>query len=109
MTHGEALAIVLPHVVRWNAETNDRLYRELISDGVTPEAEVATSEVGNRLAARLVQIGTACGFPSRLRDTGVDSGDLEVLAEVAAEQWTGSFNPRPFSTPEALEVFQCAY
>ena len=109
MTHGVALAIVLPHVVRWNGETHSELYRDLLSDGVNPEAAVAPSDVGNRLAARLVQIGEACGFPRRLRDTGVESGDLEVLAEVAAEQWTGSFNPRPFGAPEALEVYQCAY
>ena len=109
MTHGVALAIVLPHVVRWNAETHDDLYRALLDDGLSPEAGVATSDVGNRLAARLVQIGTACGLPSRLRDTGVDSGDLEKLAQLAAEQWTGSFNPRPLKAKEALEVYRCAY
>ena len=109
LTHGVALAIVLPHVVRWNAETSHELYRDLLSNGPRPEAQVARSDVGNQLAARLVQIGNACGFPSRLRDTGVDSVDLEGLAEVAADQWTGSFNPRPFSAPEALEVYQCAF
>ena len=109
MTHGVALALVLPHVVRWNAETSSKLYRELLSDDVSPEAEVAPSDVGDRLAARLVQIGDACGFPSRLRDAGVDAGDLDVLAKVAAEQWTGAFNPRPFSAPAALEVYRCAY
>ena len=109
MTHGVALAIVLPHVVRWNAETHGELYRDLLDDGASPETGVATSDIGNRLAARLVQIGNACGLPSRLRDTGVASGDLENLAEVAAAQWTGSFNPRPFKAEEALEVYQCAY
>ena len=109
MTHGVALAIVLPHVVRWNAETSSGLYRDLLSDDVSPQAEVATLDIGDRLAARLVQISEACGFPSRLRDTGVDVGDLRELAAVAAKQWTGAFNPRPFNAPEALEVYQCAY
>ena len=109
MTHGVALAIVLPQVVCWNAETHGDLYRDLLSDGVSSGATATPSDVGNQLAARLVQIGDACGFPRRLRDTGVESGNLEVLAGVAAEQWTGSFNPRPFGAPQALEIYQCAY
>ena len=110
MTHGVALAILLPHVVRWNAELSVELYRELVNDAMNKEAmEVPNANPGDQLAARLVKIGSACGFPSRLRDTGVAQGDLVGLANVAAKQWTGSFNPRPFSTSEALEVFECAY
>ena len=109
MTHGVALAIVLPSVVRWNSQTGDELYRDLVSDSLNPDAEDPDTNIGDQLAARLVSIGNACGFPSRLRDTGVDEGDLAALAGVAAEQWTGSFNPRPFSAPQALEVYECAY
>jgi hypothetical protein len=32
-----------------------------------------------------------------------------MLAEEAAEQWTGRFNPRPFDAAGALEIYQCAY
>ena len=109
MTHGVALAIVLPHVVRWNAVTSDEFYRQLVSDNMDPDAEVLDTDTGDQLATRLVKIGSACGFPSRLRDSGVVEDDLETLARAAAEQWTGSFNPRPFSAPEALEVYECAY
>ena len=111
ITHGVALAILLPHVVRWNAQASAGLYRGLFSDASDPDhdRQVEETDTGDQLAARLVQIGSACGFPSRLRDAGVVQSDLERLATVAAEQWTGSFNPRPFSTPDALEVFECAY
>ena len=109
MTHGVALAIVLPHVVRWNAETSDELYGALVGDGASSATVASPPGAGNRLAARLVIVGDLCGFPHRLRDAGVDEGDLEQLARMAAEQWTGSFNPRPFHAPEALEVYRCAY
>jgi alcohol dehydrogenase len=108
MTHGVALAILLPHIVRWNAATSGALYRDLAPDpgSGAPEAEAAG---GDQLSARLVEIGRVAGFPTRLRDEGVEESDLQTLAEAAAEQWTGTFNPRAFGRAEALEVYQCAY
>ena len=106
MTHGVALAIVLPHVVRWNAHAADDLYHDLVN-GMSPAA--TSGGAGNRLAERLIEIGRSGGFPTDLRTTGVPEQDLSTLAEAAATQWTGTFNPRPFGAREALEVYQCAY
>ena len=106
MTHGVALAILLPHVVRWNAHAADDLYRDLVN-GMPPAA--TSGGAGNRLAERLIEIGRSGGFPTDLRTTGVPEQDLSTLAEAAATQWTGTFNPRPFGAREALEVYQCAY
>lgn len=106
MTHGVALAILLPHVVRWNAHAADDLYRDLVN-GMPPAA--TSGGAGNRLAERLIEIGRSGGFPADLRTTGIPEQDLSTLAEAAAMQWTGTFNPRPFGAREALEVYQCAY
>ena len=106
MTHGVALAILLPHVVRWNAQATDDLYRELVNGAPQPSA---VPSAGEHLAERLVAIGRSGGFPADLRTTGVPERDLSALAEAAATQWTGTFNPRPFGAREALEVYQCAY
>ena len=105
MTHGVALAILLPHVVRWNARAAGDLYRELVDGGPAASGGGA----GDRLAERLAAIGRSGGFPADLRATGVPERDLSALAEAAATQWTGTFNPRPFGAREALEVYQCAY
>jgi alcohol dehydrogenase len=35
--------------------------------------------------------------------------DLPALAEDAAQQWTGRFNPRPFDATGALELYQTAF
>jgi len=106
MTHGVALAILLPHVVRWNAHAADDLYRDLVN-GIPLAA--ASGGIGDRLADRLIEIGRSGGFPADLRTTGVPEQDLSTLAAAAATQWTGTFNPRPFGAREALEVYQCAY
>ena len=106
MTHGVALAILLPHVVRWNAQAADDLYHDLLNGTPPPSAH---RNAGEHLAERLIAIGRSGGFPSDLRTTGVPERDLSALAEAAAAQWTGTFNPRPFGAREALEVYQCAY
>ena len=103
LTHGVALAILLPHVVRWNAQANGDMYGDLC------RASAGSNGAGNDLAARLVEMGRTGGFPPNLRTAGVTEADLVQLAEAAGQQWTGTFNPRPFGEREALEVYRCAY
>ena len=106
LTHGVALAILLPHVVRWNAEGDGELYADLA--GATRPAST-DGRPGDRLADRLVEIGRSGGFSPDLRTVGVAAADLPALAEAAARQWTGTFNPRSFGVREALAVYQRAY
>jgi alcohol dehydrogenase len=93
-THGVAIAALLPHVVRWNWIAAGALYCEL---------------AGADLADRLSEMAAAAGLPSRLRDLGIPQDALPSLAEEAAVQWTGRFNPRPFDSAGALEIYQSAY
>ena len=103
ITHGVALAILLPHVVRLNAAGSQGLYGDLVA------ATMSGDGSGDQLAECLVQIGRAGGFPSRLRDAGVRQLDLASLADEAGQQWTAAFNPVPFGASDALKVYQCAY
>ncbi len=105
-THGVAVALLLPSVVRWNASVVGAWYGELLSvsherhrDGVS----------GEQLAVRLEQLVKAGGFPANLRAAGVPEQDLQMLAAEAAVQRTGHFNPRPLDVAGALEVYECAY
>jgi len=119
-THGAAIALLLPTVVRWNSVVAGEKYAELLwsaaawrsfDQGADPDASGAHSKVnaGERLASRLEELATAGGLRSSLREAGVLSDDLSQLAGEAAEQWTGRFNPRPFDIRGALEVYQCAF
>jgi alcohol dehydrogenase len=85
--HGIALAVLLPHVVRWNACAD---YDEFHPD----------------LPGYLRAIASDAGLPSSLAELGVPKADLPRLSEEAAEQWTGRFNPRPIN---ALEIYECAW
>ena len=93
-THGVAIAVLLPHVVRWNWSAAGDLYREF---------------AGPDLPDLLAQMVTTAGLPARLRDLNVPAEALPTLAADAAAQWTGKFNPRPFDQTGASEIYKLAY
>src|SRR5687768_8532931 len=106
--HGAAIAMLLPAVVRWNEVIAWNDYAWLLgwssiagrNNHMTPTEE---------LARRLEELAEAGGLRSNLRTLGVSNSDLAELATDAAEQWTGTFNPRPFNKEGAIEVYQCVY
>jgi alcohol dehydrogenase len=103
--HGVAIALLLPHVVRWNAGAAGPLYAELLrAAGRDPMADAAGT-----LADRLEALAVHACLPRGLRAAGVSRDDLPALASHAAAQWTGTFNPRPFDAKGALELYKEAY
>jgi alcohol dehydrogenase len=104
-THGVAIALLLPSVVRWNASVAAPLYAELLNvSGITYDGDA-----GEALSRRLEQLAAAGGLAGRLSEAGIGRNNLQMLAEEAASQWTGRFNPRPFDAAGALEVYECAF
>jgi alcohol dehydrogenase len=91
--HGVAISLLLRHVVAWNAPAVNGAYRDLHPD----------------LPARLEDLAACAGLAMRLRDVGVAQNELTQLAEAASHQWTGRFNPRPFDSHAAKEIYECAW
>jgi alcohol dehydrogenase len=105
MAHGLALAILLPHVVRWNAPVASGRYAALLA---SPRRRARDEDAGESLAARLEDLASAGSLNMKLGESGVEEADLPALAELAAQQWTGGFNPRPFDAAGALEIYRAA-
>ena len=97
LTHGVAIGLLLPHVVRFNAAAAGELYAEL--DPAGPDS----------LAERLGELAASAGLPLRLRDCGVSEAILPLLAEEASGQWTARFNPRAAGEAELLELYRAAW
>ena len=108
IAHGAALAILLPHIVRWNAQADAGLYDPFVAATLNGAGRSSGSS-SDRLAEHLTAMGRAGGLPIRLRDAGVQEDSLPALADLAGQQWTAAFNPRLFSHLDALEVYRCAY
>lgn len=96
LTHGLAVGLLLPHVVRYNQSTVRDRYAELLGDDSDP-------------ARRVEEILARSGVPPRLRDHGVEHEHLAVLAVDAAAQWTAGFNPRPVDAAQLLQIYEHAY
>jgi alcohol dehydrogenase len=106
--HGAAIAMLLPSVVRWNESVAADQYAMLFNWSSSAGKFQGLSATES-LARRLEELSEAGGLHNNLRTTGVKETDLNDLALDAAEQWTGTFNPRPFDKEGAIEVYQCAY
>jgi alcohol dehydrogenase len=100
-THGIAVGVMLPHVIRFNAAAADVLYAELAHDAGLRGGAPA---VADRVTALL----RAAGLPTTLADCGVSADILPVLAEEAAGQWTARFNPRPVTEPDLRRLYAAA-
>lgn len=100
VTHGAAVMLMLPWVVRFNGARCEPLYRELT--GLAAGASEA-------LARRLEELRTAGGLPAKLGEIGVGRNELDELARLAAAQWTAGFNPRPVGADELRELYEAAW
>ena len=106
--HGEAIAMLLPAVVRWNETFAAEDYARLLGWSSVAGRNNGASPT-ETLAQRLDELAAAGGLRNQLRTAGVQQTDLPELAADAATQWTGTFNPRPFDKQGAIEVYQCVY
>ena len=106
--HGAAIAMLLPSVVRWNGPVADERYRELLRF-TTANGRFPDNQPSESLARRLEELAATGGLNSTLSESGVPFYELRTLATEAAEQWTGTFNPRPFDIDGAMEVYEWAF
>jgi alcohol dehydrogenase len=105
VTHGIAIGVMLPHVIRFNAPSANHLYGELVKElggnDSRPAAEV--------LAECVSELTSSAGLPRTLKECGVSDTILSLLAEEANQQWTARFNPRPVAEADIVKLYQTAW
>ena len=109
IVHGQAVGMMLPHVIRFNAEdaTVAGTYAELAGSNGLAAAGVPIAQAVEALARRVTELLELAGLPVSLSECGIGEADLAELAEEAAQQWTARFNPRPVQKKE-FEQLYCA-
>lgn len=110
LAHGLAVALVLPHVVRFNAAepTAAAAYAALATAAGLCAADAAVAAAVDALVARLEQLLEDTGFARSLAAHGVSASAVGELAEDAATQWTAQFNPRAVGAAEFRVLFAAA-
>lgn len=109
--HGLSNALVLPHVLRFNAPAASSVYAEIAGD-VFPDITSEEGEQG-RCAAfieGLADLSVKLGLQSRLRDVGIGQADLPAMARDAMKQTRLLVNnPRNVTEADALAIYKAAW
>jgi alcohol dehydrogenase len=109
IAHGEAIALMLPHVIRRNGRHVEASYRELVEAVRHPGIAANTKNAAESLAGFVTDVAQQAGLAARLNHCRVRRDDLPKLAAAAAQQWTGQFNPIELTTEEYLKLYETAF
>lgn len=111
IVHGQAVGMMLPLVIRFNAENPDalRAYAELASGPELATVKGGLTTALEALLARLESLLNLAGFPRSLTECGVEPAKIKLLAEEAAKQWTASFNPRRIEVADFVGLYEAAF
>ncbi len=96
IAHGHAVGLMLPHVVRFNAQERAAAgsYAELARAAKLAPRGEAPEAAAEHLAHRLEELMDLAKLTRSLATLGVKQMDVPRLAGEAASQWTAQFNPR---------------
>lgn len=106
--HGLSNALVLPHVLRFNAPQAAPLYAELAGI-VVPHASGSIEAKTEALIVALQQMARMTGIPTTLRQVGIEEENLDRLADEAMLQTRllGN-NPREVGRADARALYAAA-
>lgn len=98
IVHGQAVGVMLPHVVRFNAQNRATaaIYRDL--------AECEPDKLADNLESMLGDVGLA----RNLCELDIPESAIDDLAQQAAAQWTAQFNPRPVTAADFAALYRTA-
>lgn len=95
LPHGECNAILLPHVVDFNFDTSTERYKKIAQILNLPVNKATSSETKQILIDYLQQMKKELGIISTLKQKGVGTSDVPILADKAIKDPCNATNPRP--------------
>ena len=114
VSHGLSNALVLPHVMRFNAAGSEearKMYAELGPYAFSDFPKTDGSQAG--AAAFIDRMATLCGdlgLQTQLREVGIGEDDLPMLASDAMKQTRLLVNnPREVGEADALSIYRQAF
>ncbi|HMO15089.1 MAG TPA: iron-containing alcohol dehydrogenase [Pirellulaceae bacterium] len=108
-SHGQAVGVMLPHVIRFNGVQCEEWYRSLLEATRATNGAPPPEGGSDALSDYVKSLVAAAGLNTDLRGCGIEREKLVDLSFSAAEQWTGKFNPREVDQPTLLQLYEQAY
>lgn len=109
IAHGQAIALMLPHVIRYNGRSVQPWYAELLRCADAGIFEHKSRSAPEVLASFVADLTRQAGLAGKLSDVGVPHEELPKLASAAVSQWTGKFNPVELSASDFQGLYAAAY
>lgn len=107
--HGVANAILLPHVMRYNAAYCGGKFAD-IARAMGEKVEGRSEEEVRQAAVEAVcKLNRDVGIPPHLRDVGARKEDIPALAQAALDDVCTGGNPREASLAEIIELYHSAW
>ena len=105
--HGVANAVLLPHIMAYNAEYTGEKYRDIaVALGNKSAATMPIAEARQAAIEAVAQLNRDVNIPARLRDVGMKEEDIDALAAAAlADVCTGG-NPRDTNLEEIKTLYR---
>ena len=106
--HGMSNALVLPHVLRFNASHAEAQYAELATI-LAPDAIGSDAARADAMIGAMTVLCKAVGIPTSLREFGIGEDHLDQLADAAMLQTRllGN-NPREIARTDARAIYAAA-
>ena len=107
--HGVANAILLPQVMRYNAEFTGEKFRDIARVmGVKVEG-LTLAEARKAAVDAVFALNRDVGIPLHLRDVGVRKEDIPALAQAAFDDVCTGGNPREANLGDIVELYHTAW
>jgi alcohol dehydrogenase len=111
VVHGQAVGMMLPHVVRFNSRDPQTFahYADLAASVGITRRDDKSVDVIDTLLTRINALLAAAEIPDSLKDCGVTRDSIPQLAEEAARQWTANFNPVKIGAADFRALYEAAF
>jgi alcohol dehydrogenase class IV len=108
--HGLSNALVLPHVLRFNAPVAADRYAELAPHVFPDLASLSGAACADAFVEAMAALAAEIGLQPRLRDVGIPADALAMMAEDAMKQTRLLVNnPRPVTLADARAIYEAAW
>ena len=108
--HGLSNALVLPHVLRFNAQVAPKAYAELLPHVFPDLPAMNVAEAAMKFAQGMADLSQACGLEQGLREMGIAREALPELARDAMNQTRLLVNnPRSVDEAAAMQIYEAAW
>ncbi|AOR63906.1 lactaldehyde reductase [Pectobacterium wasabiae] len=108
--HGVANAILLPHIMAYNADYTGEKFRDIaVAMGVKGAADMPITQAREAAINAVRQLSHDVDIPPRLRDVGVREEDIPALAQAAFDDVCTGGNPRDTNIDDIKALYQSIY